>query len=87
MEAKLRLLQNKLFQNTVLRSIFGYTRQVTAAWRRVENEELHNSYTPPNATSVHKFPRLIYSLGLGICWGLIEKYVLNTGHFTTRLDY
>jgi hypothetical protein len=70
----------------VLRRIFGYIRQVTAAWRRVENKVLLNSYTSPNATSVNKVPRLIYYLGLGK-WEILEKYVLNKGYFTTRLDY
>jgi hypothetical protein len=38
-----------LFENRVLRGIFGPKRQeVTAGWRRLHNEELHNLYTSPN---------------------------------------
>jgi hypothetical protein len=36
-------------------------------------------------TLVHKVPRLTQYLGLGKCWTLPGKYVLNTGNFAARL--
>jgi hypothetical protein len=39
----------KIFENTVLRRIFGLKRdEVTLGWRKMHNEELHNLYSLPN---------------------------------------
>jgi hypothetical protein len=39
----------RVFENTVLRRIFGPKRdEVTMGWRKLHNEELHNLYSPPN---------------------------------------
>jgi hypothetical protein len=38
-----------VFENRVLRRIFGPKRdEVTAGWRKLHNEELHNFYSSPN---------------------------------------
>jgi hypothetical protein len=38
-----------MFENRVLRSIFGPKRdEVTGDWRKLHNEELHNLYSSPN---------------------------------------
>jgi hypothetical protein len=38
-----------VFENRVLRRIFGYKREKLAGgWRRLHNEELHNLYASPN---------------------------------------
>jgi hypothetical protein len=38
-----------LFENSVLRSVFGHKREeVTGGWRRLRNEELHDLYSLPN---------------------------------------
>jgi hypothetical protein len=38
-----------VFENTVLRRIFGPKRdEVTGEWRKLHNEELHNFYSFPN---------------------------------------
>jgi hypothetical protein len=38
-----------VFENTVLRRIFGLKRvEVTGNWRKLHNEELHNLYSSPN---------------------------------------
>jgi hypothetical protein len=37
-----------VFENTVLRRIFGLNREAVAGgWRRLDNEMLHNLYTSP----------------------------------------
>jgi hypothetical protein len=39
----------RLFENRVLRRIFGPKRdEVTGDWRKLHNEELHNLYSSPN---------------------------------------
>jgi hypothetical protein len=39
----------RVFQNRVLRRIFGPKRdEVTGGWRRLHNEELHNLYCSPS---------------------------------------
>jgi hypothetical protein len=39
----------KAFENRVLRGIFGSMRdEVTGGWRKLDNEELRNLYSPPN---------------------------------------
>jgi hypothetical protein len=39
----------KVFENRVLRRIFGPKRhEVTGDWRKLHNEELHNLYSSPN---------------------------------------
>jgi hypothetical protein len=39
----------RLFENRVLRRIFGLKRdEVTGSWRKLHNEELHNLYPSPD---------------------------------------
>jgi hypothetical protein len=41
-----------VFENRVLRKIFGPKREeITADWRRLHDEELHNLYRSPNITT------------------------------------
>ena len=45
----------RVFENRVLRSIFGPKRyKVTGKWRRLHNEKLHDLYFSPNVTRVIK---------------------------------
>jgi hypothetical protein len=38
-----------MFENKMLRKIFGPKREeVTGGWRKLNNEELHNLYSSPN---------------------------------------
>jgi hypothetical protein len=49
----------RLFQNRVLRRIFGPKRyEVTGEWRRPHNEELKDLYLPPNIIRVIKSRRM-----------------------------
>jgi hypothetical protein len=39
----------RVFENRVLRRIFGHKRdEVTEEWRKLHNEELHNLYSSPD---------------------------------------
>jgi hypothetical protein len=39
----------RVFENRVLRRIFGHKRDVvTGEWRKIHNEELHNLYSYPD---------------------------------------
>jgi len=45
----------RVFENRVLRSIFGPKRdEVTGEWRRLHNEEPHDLYCSPNIIQVIK---------------------------------
>jgi hypothetical protein len=50
----------KMFENRVLRRIFGpKTDEVTGDWRKLHNEELHNLYSLPNIIIMIKSRRMI----------------------------
>jgi hypothetical protein len=49
MGAKLGEHRLRVFENRVLRRIFGPRRdEVTGDWRKLHNEEFHNLYSSPN---------------------------------------
>jgi hypothetical protein len=49
----------KMFENRVLRRIYGTKREeVAGGWRRLHNEELHNLYASPNIIRVIKLRRV-----------------------------
>ena len=49
----------RLFQNRVLRRIFGAKRdEVTVEWRKVHNEELNDLYSSPNQPPIQWIPGL-----------------------------
>jgi hypothetical protein len=49
----------RVFENRVLRSIFGPKRDgVTGGWRKLRNEELHNVYSSPSIIRIIKSRRI-----------------------------
>jgi hypothetical protein len=47
-----------VFENRVLRRLFGPRREVTGDWRKLHNEELHNLYSSPNIIRMIKSKRM-----------------------------
>ena len=48
----------RVFENRILRRIFGSKRDENGEWRRLHNEELHSLYRSPNIFRVIKSRRL-----------------------------
>jgi hypothetical protein len=48
----------RIFENRVLRRIFGPKREKNGSWRKLHNDELHSLYSSPNIVRVIKSRRL-----------------------------
>jgi hypothetical protein len=48
----------RVFENTVLRRIFGPKREEDGSWRKLHNDELHSLYTSLNSVRVIKSRRM-----------------------------
>jgi hypothetical protein len=48
----------RVFENRVLRRIFGPKREEDGSWRKLHNDELHSLYSSPNIVRVIKSRRL-----------------------------
>jgi hypothetical protein len=48
----------RVFDNRVLRRIFGPKRELDGSWRKLHNDELHNLYSSPNIVRVIKSRRM-----------------------------
>jgi hypothetical protein len=48
----------RIFENRVLRRIFGHKREEDGSWRKLHNDELHNLYSSPNIVRVIKSRRM-----------------------------
>jgi hypothetical protein len=44
----------RVFENRVLRKIFGPKREEDRSWRKLHNDELHNLYSSPNIVRMIK---------------------------------
>ena len=48
----------RVFENRILRRIYGSKRAKNGDWRRLHNEELHSLYRSPNIVRMNKSRRL-----------------------------
>jgi hypothetical protein len=48
----------RVFENRVLRKIYGPKREEDGSWRKLHNDELHNLYSSPNTVRVIKSRRM-----------------------------
>jgi hypothetical protein len=48
----------RVFENTVLRMIFGPKREGDGSWRKLHNDEFHSLYSSPNIVMVIKSRRM-----------------------------
>jgi hypothetical protein len=48
----------RVFENRVLRRMFGPKREEDGSWRKLHNDELHNLYSYPNIVRVIKSRRM-----------------------------
>jgi len=58
-----------IFENRVLRIIFGRTRdEVTGQWRKIHNDELNDLYSPPNIVRVIKTRKMRWAGHVACMW-------------------
>jgi hypothetical protein len=58
----------RVFENRVLRRIFGPKRDEDGSWRKLHNDELHSLYSSLNIVRVIKLRRMRWT-GHGACMG------------------
>jgi hypothetical protein len=58
----------RVFENRVLRKIFGRKREEDGSWRKLHNDELHDLYSLPNIVRVIKSRRMRWA-GHVACMG------------------
>jgi hypothetical protein len=51
----------RVFENRVLRRIFGPDREEDGSWRKLRNDELHSLYSSPNIVRVIKSRRMMWA--------------------------
>jgi hypothetical protein len=55
----------RIFENRVLRRIFGPKREGDGSWRKLHNDELHSLYSSPNVVRVIKSRRMWWAGHVG----------------------
>jgi hypothetical protein len=70
----------RVFENRVLRKIFGPKREEDGPWRKLHNDELHSLYSSPNIVRVIKSWRMRWAghvarmgEGRGVCRVLVGR--------------
>jgi hypothetical protein len=70
----------RVFENRVLRRIFGPKREEDGSWRKSHNDEIHRLYSSPNIVRVIKSRRMRWDghvarmgKGRGVCRLLVER--------------
>jgi hypothetical protein len=51
----------RVFENRVLRRIFGLKREEDGSWGKLHNDELHSLYSSPNIVRVIKSRRMMWA--------------------------
>jgi hypothetical protein len=70
----------RVFENRVLRRIFGPKRdEVTAGWRKLHNEELHNLYSSPSIIRVIKSRRMRWAGHIALMVKKMNAYRILVG--------
>ena len=64
----------KVFENRILRRIFGPKRDENGEWRRLHNEELHCLYRSPNIVRVIKSRRIRWAMHVATMEGMSECF-------------
>jgi hypothetical protein len=68
----------RVFENRVLRRIFGPKREEDGSWRKLHNNELHSLYSSPNIVRVIKSRRMRWA-------GHVER--MGEGRCSQRLGW
>jgi hypothetical protein len=70
----------RVFENRVLRKIFGPKREEDGSWRKLHDNELHNLYSSPNIVTVIKSRRMRWAghvarmgEGIGVYRGFVGR--------------
>jgi hypothetical protein len=63
----------RVFENRLLRKIFGPKREEDGSWRRLHNDELHGLYSSPNIVRMIKSRRMRWA-GHVACMGSGEVF-------------
>jgi hypothetical protein len=58
----------RVFENRVLRKIFGPRRDVDRSWRKLHNDEIHSLYSSPNIVRVPKTRKLRWAGHVARMW-------------------
>jgi hypothetical protein len=73
----------RVFENRVLRRIFGPKREEDGSWRKLHNDELHTPYSSPNIVWVIKSRRMRWE-GHVACMEEGERCLQGFGWETQR---
>jgi hypothetical protein len=68
----------RVFENRVLKRIFGPKREEDGSWRKLHNDELHSLYSSPNIVRVIKLRRMRWA-GMWHAWGRRGVYWVLVG--------
>jgi hypothetical protein len=81
----------RVFENRVLRRIFGPKREEDGSWKKLHNGELHNLYSSPNFIRMIKSRRIrwaghVVCTGEGRCFGREARREETNGRSRRRWE-
>ena len=71
--------RQRVFENRILRRIFGPKRDKNGEWRRLHNEELHSLHRSPNIVRAIKSGRLRWTVHVAIMGKSKSAFKIFTG--------